>query len=121
MRSLAFVLALLLVAASVADAAAQRARRRTRDAGATVDTAGDQYRDHPRCIEVRAEPVFNGIGWNHVVIVRNGCDRAYACNVSTDVDPAPEYPVSVAPGQERAVATRNGSPASGFTPRAVCR
>lgn len=113
------MLAFLLVLSLAAAASAQRARLR----GAQTQPAqqGDQYRDHPRCLEVRAEPVFNGIGWNHVVVLRNGCERAYACRVSTNVDPAPEYPVSIRPGEERSVATRNGSPASGFSPKAVCR
>lgn len=117
----AFFIFVFVTMTLVSVATAQRARRR-RDAGTPpVSTAGDQYRDRPRCMDVRAEPVFNGVGWNHVVTLRNGCDRAYTCRVSTNVDPAPEYPVTLEPGENRSIATRNGSPASGFTPNAICR
>lgn len=120
MRSRPVLLALLILLALTSVVSAQRLRRRA-DAGTPPAERGDQYRDHPRCLEVRAEPVFNGIGWNHVVVLRNRCERRYDCQVSTNVDPVPEYPISIAPGEERSVATRNGSPASAFSPKAVCR
>lgn len=118
------LLGLLFLLALTSAVEAQRRRGRGRPDASTEppqSQPGDQYRDHPRCMEVRAEPVYNGIGWNHVVVLRNGCDRRYDCQVSTNVDPSPSYPVSLAPGEERSVATRNGSPASGFSPKAICR
>jgi len=75
--------------------------------------------DPPACIDYRGESRYQGAGYAHVVIVRNGCDRDARCEVWTDVTPEKQR-LDVPSGQEREVVTRIGSPAYAFTPHASC-
>ncbi len=74
----------------------------------------------PECVTVRAQPWPAGFGFNHVVVVENHCREPVRCEVATNVDPSPRYELLVPPGEERSVATRSGSPASGFQPIYAC-
>lgn len=72
------------------------------------------------CIEVHGSARYRNYGYDHVVVVRNGCDRKATCDVSTDVNPDPVR-VELAPGAATEVLTFRGSPAREFSPRATCR
>lgn len=74
----------------------------------------------PDCVEVRAVPALGAYGTNHIVVVENRCDVAVHCEVATDVDPSPRYPLDVPPGHEGSVATRAESPSAGFRPLYTC-
>ncbi len=73
----------------------------------------------PECVEVRGEARYQGLGYAHVVIVDNGCERRARCEVWTDVTPE-RLGVTVQAGHEREVVTRQGSPAYEFRPSARC-
>lgn len=73
----------------------------------------------PACVEARGEARMQAYGFDHVVSIRNGCDRPVRCRVSTDVNPNPTS-LDVLPGQMRETVTWRGSPASVFAPRADC-
>ena len=62
-------------------------------------------------------------GYNHVVVLRNGCSRAATCNVSTDVNPksTPAIRVDVAAGTTVEVLTFTASPAQVFTAHVTCK
>jgi hypothetical protein len=98
-----FAIGLFALAASVA-------------AAATAQGANTK----PDCVDVRAVPVLGAYGTNHVVVVENRCDVTVHCDVATNVDPAPRYPLAVAPGAEASVATRAESPSSSFRPLYTC-
>lgn len=73
----------------------------------------------PECVELSGEARYDGTGYLHIVRLRNGCDRAAACEVWTSVD-AERLPVRVASGSTAEVIARRGSPAYAFTPHARC-
>ncbi len=79
----------------------------------------DETGRHPACIEVRGEARYGAQGYDHHVLVRNGCDREARCSVTTDVNPQPA-PLTVAPGATGHVVMWRGSPARVFAPRADC-
>lgn len=72
------------------------------------------------CVKVRVEARFRGLGYNHVVILKNTCEAAQECSVSTDVDPDEKHRVTVPGGEVREVVTRIGSPASKFKANVDC-
>jgi hypothetical protein len=74
----------------------------------------------PACIAVTTESRYVPWGYNHVVILRNGCSRNATCVVSTDVNPQPQV-VDVASGATVEVTTFMGSPAYAFVARVACR
>jgi hypothetical protein len=73
----------------------------------------------PACIHHRAESRYVPYGYNHVVIIENGCSKPAACVVSTDVVPQPQN-VEVPAGKAAEVTTFMGSPQQSFTPRVRC-
>lgn len=72
------------------------------------------------CVVVQGDARYRNYGYDHVVIVRNGCDRKAICDVSTNVNPEPAR-VEVPAGSAAEVLTFRGSPAREFVPRATCR
>ena len=70
---------------------------------------------------IRAWPVarFNGVGFNHLVHIRNACGVPADCVVTTDVNPEPTA-AFVPPRSETVVNTFLGSPARVFTPTVEC-
>jgi hypothetical protein len=66
--------------------------------------------DPNQCSQATAEARWVGYGYTHSVTLRNGCQRAVACTLWTDVDPEPKQSVQVAPGESESVVTRRGSP-----------
>jgi hypothetical protein len=82
--------------------------------------AGDSSpRRLPACIDVRTEARFRNYGYDHLVTVRNGCDQAQACDVSTNVSPDASR-VTVQAHSEAEVLTFRGSPAREFTAKVDC-
>ena len=73
----------------------------------------------PPCVKVQTQAIFSGAGYNHVVGIENGCTRAAACEVSTDVAPE-KLAVTVPPSESRELVTFRGSPASEFKATVKC-
>ncbi len=74
----------------------------------------------PACIAVTTDSRYVPWGYNHVVVLRNGCSRNATCQVSTDVNPQTQV-VDVASGATVEVTTFMGSPAYTFVARVNCR
>ena len=72
------------------------------------------------CISVWGEIRYGNVGWHHIVHVKNGCDKPFTCDVSTDVNPQAQR-VIVGPKQEVEVVTFLDSPSRVFTPHVTCR
>jgi hypothetical protein len=72
------------------------------------------------CVELRPEVIYRNNGYDHIVHLRNRCDKAAVCSVATNVNPTP-VEVTLAAGQKVAVLTFRGSPAREFTPNVTCR
>jgi len=89
-------------------------------AGAVAVLGGHAAGANPSCIEVAGEAIYRSYGYDHIVHVRNRCERQVACDVSTDVNPEPQH-IDVPARTEVDVLTFRGSPARAFTPRAACR
>jgi hypothetical protein len=73
----------------------------------------------PECIDYHAKVRYGAYGYNHFVVIRNGCAQDARCKVSTDVSPEVQR-VKVPKGETREVTTFIGSPASEFTPKVAC-
>jgi hypothetical protein len=73
----------------------------------------------PSCISVRAESRYV-LGYNHVVILHNGCEREATCAVASDVNPTPQS-VEVLVSATVEVLTFMGSPAATFVAHVNCR
>jgi hypothetical protein len=106
MRALGIVLGALLVAVGVTPALAK-------DAGAPAPGL-------PACIDVKTESRYVPYGYNHVVIIKNGCSKAATCTVSTDVNPQPTT-AEIAAGATSEILTFAGSPSQTFTAKASCK
>ena len=74
----------------------------------------------PSCVEYRAEARYSGVGYDHLVHISNQCDRAAACEVSTNVNPD-KTQVVVASKSTQTVLTWRGSPAREFKATLSCR
>ena len=72
------------------------------------------------CVLSWPEARYRGLGFNHIVHLRDVCDARAECTVSTNVNPTPAG-VTVAPHSEVEVVTFLGSPARDFTPTVECR
>jgi hypothetical protein len=83
-------------------------------AQATVDGA------RPACVDASAQARMQAFGYDHVVTIRNGCDRPVHCTVTTSVNPTPSE-LDVPPGQTRDTLAWRGSPASTFVAHVDCR
>lgn len=72
------------------------------------------------CVSVTSDARYVPYGYNHVVILKNACQKDAICTVSTDVNPEPTS-VTVPRGQTVEVITFSGSPARTFVPRVSCK
>lgn len=90
------------------------------------DASGDPVADAgaasplPACVGVTKEARYVPYGYNHVVVVKNGCSKPASCTVATDVNPQATS-IDVASGATVEVLTFTGSPAQTFTPRVSCK
>ena len=105
------VASLAVIAASSSVASAQQPS--PADAGAAPPAL-------PACIAVSTESRYVPYGYNHIVIIKNGCSKAATCSVATDVNPQPTS-VDVAAGASTEVLTFAGSPAQTFVARVTCK
>jgi len=87
---------------------------------AAAEDASAKQPDTPACIQWRTEVRYANYGYDHWVIIHNGCERRAACVVSTDVSPQPIH-VGVPAGRTKQVLTFRGSPAREFSAHVVCR
>lgn len=74
----------------------------------------------PACIRSGGEARARTVGWDHVVWIENGCEKAATCVVTTDVAPEPVTQV-VGAKQRVELTTFRGSPASAFKPKVDCK
>lgn len=73
----------------------------------------------PACVAVSTEARWVPYGYNHVVVLRNGCSKAATCTVATDVAPQPQT-VEVAARATAEVTTFMASPSQTFTAKVSC-
>jgi hypothetical protein len=73
----------------------------------------------PACVSVKTDSRYVPYGYNHIVVLTNGCARAASCTVSTDVNPEARQ-VSVPAGQTIELTTFMGSPSATFTAKVGC-
>ena len=73
----------------------------------------------PACVRVQTQSRWIPYGYNHVVIIENGCSKAATCDVSTDVNPE-QQKAEVASGATVEVTTFMGSAASQFVAKVTC-
>lgn len=73
----------------------------------------------PACIRVSTESRWVPYGYNHVVILENGCSKAATCKVSTDVNPQVQT-AEVEASKTVEVTTIMASPASTFVAKVNC-
>lgn len=74
----------------------------------------------PACVRFRSESRYVPYGYNHVVLIENGCSKPAACTVSTDVVPQAQN-VDVPAGKTAEVTTFLGSPQQSFVPKVRCQ
>jgi hypothetical protein len=80
---------------------------------------GEAEADVPDCITYRGEARYGALGYNHIVIITNGCPSDARCTVSTNASPDTQN-VRVPKGETKEVTTLLGSPAREFTPHVTC-
>jgi hypothetical protein len=108
----------IAAAALVLVTAAPRAIGAPNDAGTdAVDAATEG--GIPACVKVSTDARYVPGGYNHIVILANGCAKAAACTVSTDVNPQVQA-ISVPAGATTEVLTFMASPAYTFVARVSC-
>jgi hypothetical protein len=73
-----------------------------------------------RCVIVRTEARYRAYGYDHLVHLKNGCEKAVVCTVSTNVNPK-ELKASLEAGASTTVITFKGSPARTFQANVSCR
>ena len=74
----------------------------------------------PACVQVTTDSRYVPYGYNHVVVLRNGCSKPATCSVATDVAPQPQA-VEVPKGATVEVTTFMGSPQQGFVAKVSCK
>lgn len=72
------------------------------------------------CVTYEASAVYRGLGYQHQVVLTNGCERDATCMVSTDVNPQAQQAI-VKKGESETVVTFQGSPARTFTANVSCQ
>jgi hypothetical protein len=86
---------------------------------ARADSSAPVKPTQKSCIQFWGEARMQAYGYNHIVHVRDLCDAAADCSITTDVNPEPTRLV-VAGHSEGEINTYLGSPARVFTPTVVC-
>lgn len=111
MRAARFIVASCVAALALCSASTTSAADAGTDAGAA---------SIPGCVSVGTVSRYVPYGYNHVVILTNGCSKSATCSVSTDVNPTPSS-AEVATNTTVEVLTFSGSPAATFFARVSCR
>ena len=73
----------------------------------------------PACVRVATESRWVPYGYNHIVILENGCSKPVTCKVSTDVNPQVQT-AEVESTKTVEVTTIMASPASTFAAKVRC-
>jgi 6-phosphofructokinase len=79
-----------------------------------------QQKSTPSCIKSWGEARARALGYDHVVVIENGCDKPAACVITTDVAPEP-IQATVEPKQRVELTTFRNSPATAFKPKVECK
>ena len=87
--------------------------------GGLFGEPSDAVAQEERCFETTNEARYRPYGYDHYVIIRNGCLHDLVCSVSTDVNPGP-IEVAVAEGAAVEVLTYQRSPSQTFTSTVTC-
>jgi hypothetical protein len=103
----------LITASTSTDASAQVAQAPAQDAGPPPLSL-------PACVGVSTSSRYVPYGYNHVVVLKNGCSKPATCTVATDVNPTPTS-VDVATGTTVEVLTFMASASQTFTARVTCK
>ena len=82
--------------------------------------AADRSDTSVACVSSWGESRYRNLGYDHIVHLKNRCEKSALCRVSTNVNPDP-VEGTVAPGEERELLTFRGSPARDFVPKVDCR
>jgi len=74
----------------------------------------------PKCVEVTPHALNRGYGYDHIVEIKNGCDKPAICLVKTSViaDPLER---TVPPGQTERVLMQRGAPSGAFAADVSCK
>lgn len=112
-RSILTSIAISVVVAG-AVAAPETSASAQSDAGASGSAA------LPACISVKTEARYVPYGYNHVVLLKNGCSKAATCSVATDINPQATS-VEVGSAASVEVLTFTASPAQVFHARVTCK
>lgn len=75
---------------------------------------------YPKCVQVSAQAMYRAYGYDHIVVIANGCEAAMRCSVVTNVNPQAAV-VVVSPGKSEDVVTFRGSPAREFQADVSCK
>lgn len=87
---------------------------------ATADAlAAGQDSGRNVCISAWKESLYRNYAYDHVVGIRNDCDAAVRCSVTTNVNPR-RVEATVAAGKSTRVLTYRGAPQRAFTARVAC-
>jgi hypothetical protein len=89
-------------------------------ADAQADAGASGSSGLPACISVATEARYVPYGYNHIVLLKNGCSKAATCSVATDVNPQATS-VDVASTASVEVLTFTASPAQTFHARVPCK
>lgn len=116
-RSLACVLLLGLAASGVHAADKRPGDKAPNDKRPSAPVAQNPSADS--CAEATGSARMQGLGYTHVVTLKNGCDKPVECAVWTNVD-SERIVVRAAPGESVEVITRRGSPAREVTADKSC-
>lgn len=73
----------------------------------------------PGCVGVSTDSRYVPYGYNHIVVIKNGCSKAATCSVSTDVNPKP-VTAEVLSLKSIELVTFSGSPSQTFHARVTC-
>jgi len=116
MKAARFVVVSCMAAAVAllgASTSAQSQQRQPSDAGAPAPSS------LPACVSVSTQARYVPYGYNHVVILKNGCSKSATCSVATDVNPQATS-VDVPSISTLEVLTFTASPAQTFIARVGC-
>ena len=84
-----------------------------------ADDAGAPAPALPACVRVSTQTRWVPYGYNHVVMIENGCSKPATCKVSTDVNPQIQT-AEVPSAQTVEILTITASPASAFVAKVTC-
>lgn len=79
-----------------------------------------QQKPTPACIKSWGEARARALGYDHVVVIENGCDKPASCVITTDVAPEP-IQATVEAKKKVELTTFRSSPATAFKPKVECK